>query len=574
MKKVFKILLGIVVIVIISIAGLLFYINPILELIKPEIESAIAKNTNKKVSLGKLSLSLFPETVVEVAEVKFVGSGEEKTQLGKLFLKTNLSSLLEKKLDVTEVSIVEPKIIIVKNKDESISVEGLTPVKSEDAPSKVNPEAKSTQPPALATSANSPLSFNIKNANLKNATISFRDKTKNPEQLISVKNINLNLNDVTAESINSFVLSASFLDSTDNIKLTGAVKNYQFPFSFNLKLNVDSLNLAKLSEISPDLAALNLKGDLIIVAESEKALVQDLMKPEYKVSVSVNNLGTSINKNGSAINLNDLNIKFNLHNEDFSVPAFNIFAGTVSVDGKLANNNLSTKVKAENINIKQAIEAIGAKNAINMEGNLTKLDLSIKGDAKNFASNNSGNISALLNSGEILGFNVLGDSLKELFKLPLLGMAMSSVIPAEHLQVLQKNSTAFDEIKLDATFASNNIDISNLYLKHLLYSLNAEGKIMASGNMNLNAKLVISEMLMGKLLTKEPKLKLLADKNNNIVIPVVIKKEGSSFIVLPDLADLGKRALNNTAKEAATKAVGKALDKVAPGLGNALDSLF
>ncbi len=564
MKKILKIFLSLIVLGIILIGALLFYINPILELVKPEIENAISKNINQQVNLGKLSLNLFPETVVEVAEVRLAGG--EKAQLGKLLLKTNLSSLLEKKLEVTEVSIIEPNISIVKNVEGTIIVEGLNLAKNQDSSEqKVKTETSPTT---------SSLSFKIKNANVKNATFNFLDQTKTPPQQISLKNINLNLNDVSSTSINDLAFSASFLDTKDNLKLTGSVENYQFPFSFQVKLNLTSLNLVKLSEIVPELAAYNLKGDLIIEAESKKTVLQDLMKPEYQVVISLNNFGTSINKNGSAINLKDLNLKVQLKNEEFIFPAANIFEGTISADGKFAKNKLSAKVKAQNINIGQAIAAFGAKNSLNMQGKLSNLDLNIQGDSNNFATSNSGDISALFNSGEILGFNVLGDSLKKLFELPLLGAALTTMIPQEYLPIIQKNSTAFDEIKLEANFIANNINVRNLFLKHFLYSLTAEGKILANGNMNLNAKLILSELLMGKLLAKEPKLKLLTDKNNNIVIPLLIKKEGSSFIVLPDLADLGKRALNNTAKEAATKAVGKALDKVAPGLGSALDTLF
>lgn len=564
MKKILKIFLGFLVLGAILIGALVFYINPILGLIKPEIENVIAKNINQQVSLGKLSLNLFPETVVEVATVKL--SGSEKAQLGKLLLKTNLSSLLEKKLEVTEVSIVEPNISIIKNAAGAIVIEGLNLANNKNS----SEQKIETTPP----SAKSSLSFKIKNANIKNATISFQDQTKTPPQQISLKNINLNLNEVTTTSINDLMFSASFLDTKDNLKLTGTVENYQFPFSFQVKLNLTALNLVKLSEIMPELAAYNLNGNLQIVVECKKALLQDLMKPEYQVAIGLSNFGTNINKNGFIINLKDLNIKFLLKNEEFILPAVNIFDGAISANGTFAKNKLSTKVKAQNIDTQQAIAALGAKNSLNMHGKLSNLDLNIQGDTNNFVTSNSGDISALLNSGEILGFNVLGDSLKQLFALPLLGAGLATIIPQEYLSVIQKNSTAFDEIKLEANFIANNVNITNLQLKHFLYGLNAEGKVLANGNMNLNAKLILSELLMGKLLAKEPKLKLLADKNNNIIIPVIIKKEGSSFIVLPDLADLGKRALNNTAKEAATKAVGKALDKVAPGLGSTLDSLF
>ena len=88
------------------------------------------------------------------------------------------------------------------------------------------------------------------------------------------------------------------------------------------------------------------------------------------------------------------------------------------------------------------------------------------------------------------------------------------------------------------------------------------------GSFKVEAKLRLSPELSVGMVNREPKLKLLQDKNGNMVVPVVIKKTSSGkTLVLPDTKDITTRAARNTAKEAATEAATKALDKVAPGLG-------
>ena len=95
------------------------------------------------------------------------------------------------------------------------------------------------------------------------------------------------------------------------------------------------------------------------------------------------------------------------------------------------------------------------------------------------------------------------------------------------------------------------------------------GRVGMNGGLNLKTKLKLTPALAEKMILKQPKLQLLADSEGNIVIPVVVRKE-KHILVLPDVSDLAKRAAQNTAKEA----VKKELDKLGPGLGNALDSLF
>lgn len=577
MKKILKILALLIVTGVLAIGGLILYLNPILEHFKPEIEKVIAKGINHHLSIGKISLNPFPETIVEVSELRLSKDENSKAELGKLLLKTNLSTLFEKKLNITDISLVEPNLNITKKSDGSLSINGLdlsankqeTDKTSKDASKKATSEKSEDN-----SQTDSALVLNVNKVNLKNANIIFIDQTKNPEQKISLNKINLLLNNVSTENIEDLQFTASFLDNRQNINLNGQVQNYKSPFAFDLNLNLDSLSLAKLKEIMPNLSDYNLGGDLKINLIAKKSREQEFTDFSRKLELSLSNFETSMNKDGKAINLKDLNIKFILDNKLFSIPAFGIFNGTLMLNGEYSPQKLSSKINLENIDLAQAMSGLGLKNSFDINGKLTKLDLNIQGNPAEFATDNSGNITALLDSGEILGFNILGDTLKELFKLPLLGMAASSVIPQEYLPIIQKNSTAFDEIKMAASFSGKNINLSSLLLKHALYNLDAEGKIAANGNINLNAKLILSEMFMGKLILREPKLKLLADKNNNIIIPVVIRKEGNSFIVLPDLADLGKRALNSAAKDVATKAVGKAIDKVAPGLGSTLDSLF
>jgi hypothetical protein len=192
------------------------------------------------------------------------------------------------------------------------------------------------------------------------------------------------------------------------------------------------------------------------------------------------------------------------------------------------------------------------------------------GPKQNFAGALIGSLEANAVKGAIVGFNLLAQTLGKIDQIPGLGAALLEFIPENRRWIVQSDSTSFDDLSLQAQMSGKDIKLTNFTLTHELYVLTGRGTIPANGELNIEAQLKLTEALAKGMVLKQPKLKLLLDKNNSIVFPVIITRKGGVLLVFPDVSNLGKRALENTARDAATKA----LDKVSPGLGGALNSLF
>ena len=210
---------------------------------------------------------------------------------------------------------------------------------------------------------------------------------------------------------------------------------------------------------------------------------------------------------------------------------------------------------------------------LSLSGTVDSLNADITAQLNSIPASLSGPVSLLVRDGAIDDINLLGQTLGNIGSIPGVDFAIADAIPEEYQTVLEGDKTAFDTLTVQLRFGQNGFQLTSADLKHSLYIVRGAGTMSFGGSLAIRAELAVTPLLAQKMVLRQPKIKLLLDKDNNLVIPIVIKKKGSSFIVIPDAEKLLKSAARNTAKEAA----GRALDKVAPGLGEAskvLDSLF
>lgn len=249
------------------------------------------------------------------------------------------------------------------------------------------------------------------------------------------------------------------------------------------------------------------------------------------------------------------------------------FSGVISSDFNLSNADAFTgKTQASSLQLQELSKvALGPDSVLGITGLLDSLSASYSGSLKDPAKSLRANTEAQLSKGEITGFNILGQTLGKINKIPGVSGSLGGFIPEKYRPIIEANSTKFDAITFKGNMVNQNLDISSFELRHTIYLLTGSGRIGLDGSMELQTQMRLTPVLAEEMILKEPKLKLLTDKNGNIVFPVLIRKSAGGLpLVLPDISSLLKGAAKNTAKEAGKRA----LDKVAPGLGGALDSLF
>lgn len=196
--------------------------------------------------------------------------------------------------------------------------------------------------------------------------------------------------------------------------------------------------------------------------------------------------------------------------------------------------------------------------------------ITVRASSANMSDSNALRAAIQLTTGKgsIEGINIIGSTLGKVGQIPGLGLGLDALIPEEHRWILSGNSTPFEQLTADVSIAGATTSIKSAELAHQLYLITGGGTV-TGGDFDLDLQLRLTPALTSKMVERERHLKLLLDIGENLQIPVRITRHDGITLVYPDVSRLAKGAVINTTKEV----VGKTLDKIAPGLGGAKDTL-
>ncbi len=277
----------------------------------------------------------------------------------------------------------------------------------------------------------------------------------------------------------------------------------------------------------------------------------------------------------SDVPLDGLDVKTSITKDLVSVlpSTVEIFGGKLNAGAKLTRGQqqlLTLALSGGGMDAERVSDAFLKSSPVGLRGNISNLKTNLKTNLASPLPTAGGSSTVVMVDGAITGVNVIGQTFNAVDSIPGINSGLAAFVPEEHAAVLSGTETAFSDLTIDTLIGNSQLQLKTLRLTHPLYLITGTGNIGLEGSMKIRAQLRLTPALSTKMVLKEPKLKLLQDRNQNMVIPIeIIKKEGR-VVVIPDAEELAKRAATNTAKEAA----GRALDKVAPGVGGIVDSLF
>ena len=396
----------------------------------------------------------------------------------------------------------------------------------------------------------------------------------------------------------------------DSVELNLGDTLIELPLSFapgapvSLALRSKNIALADLSKFIPVIQPYSLRGKVVPDLQITLAAKGQKQHPNIAGTINLENLSAVLPKKEneqSGREIKDINAALKLKDNTLSAAPFSLklagqefsgtlnaqifedslatrsingdfklFQGTMSLNSKIrSQKTVAAGIKARALDLESISKFAMANSTIGITGTLSDLDtrLGLKTDA--LMQTLRGPVSFKAENGQITGINILGEVLGKLEQIPSLGFRSASYIPEKYQPMLREKNTAFSEILFKGSMQSGTMALDNFELNNDLYTLAGQGQIKFSGELNLNSQLKINPEAAEELVLKEPKIKLLADSQGRIVIPVVIQKSGKVPVVIPDFSQLTERAVRNTAKEAGRRA----LDKVSPGLGQAVEAL-
>lgn len=190
MKKILITLLVILFLVAAIFAYAAYNANSLVASFKPEIEAAASKVVGAPVSLGELSIGIFPESKINVNE--FSIGGQDGPRFNNLELKIALMPLLSRALEITSLTIKKPSLVIEKDGNR-LAVAGLKNLgldKDKTKAGKGSGEHEKRERTESDITNKSGFKLQLKKLNLEDAAVTLRDTQSKKELLLATVDLN------------------------------------------------------------------------------------------------------------------------------------------------------------------------------------------------------------------------------------------------------------------------------------------------------------------------------------------------------------------------------------------------
>jgi len=459
MKKAFKIVLGLILLIVICLGVLYYYISPIA---KYEIEKNSIAWTGRKITLGSIKINAFKGSIY-IKDIKIYEPNGDSVFFGchDIYLKVNIKKMLAKVYEIDEIKIDAPEISITQNGNKFNFDDMLKrflpgPDKQKDTTIK----AAETQ-------------YYVTKVIINNGTVTYNNVPIH--NIIKVHNINFNLPEISWNNPES-KLHLDFKYGTGgffNIDLDANRKT----FDYNLALTIDTYDLSQYY------APLN---------------------AYVKISSLQGSLTTKLRMHGKFNNPKDFSLAgyLNIYNVEvkdaekkklFAMGELSISVDTINVkQGQYIfhhilmdkpymvlndydkGTNLSELIKYQPVEEKKTKDTAKGKSKIDYSNIITILSTSIKSMAADFLSNNYHADSIALRHGEFV-FNDNTTDNKFHYVVSDINIATDEIGPNNKSVVFKVSATLNDTGKFNLNANLNfdlkkkifNYQITTLGLKHI-----------------------------------------------------------------------------------------------------------
>ncbi len=263
-----KLIITSLVLIVLLICGIFGYLainaNSLIAKNKGELERIASEAVGSDVKLGELSLSLFPSISVNISELTLSkNKTSEQLSLKNLKLNLGLLDLLYGTLKITNLSLSEPTILLIKDKN-GIRVAGLPEGKA-DNKKQVSATAGDTAKDNAAngSSGSSPLAVDLESLTVTGLNVRLKNSISGKESPISKLDIATGIKikgeavSIKGLSVSGSVLNSSKLDVSGNITELGGAKE-----KIKLDAAISNLNLSEISQLTDLLeTSLPIEGD-------------------------------------------------------------------------------------------------------------------------------------------------------------------------------------------------------------------------------------------------------------------------------------------------------------------------
>ena len=528
MKVMVGLLIAVVVLVGIILAlPFLIDLNKYQDQYKPLIEDAL----NRKVQLQDIRLTMWPRMGARVAGVAVLddpafGSGPF-TSLTSLDVGVKLMPLLSGKVEVEEITLRDPVITVIKNKNGVLNVStiGRTGVELPKTPSRA--PIPSTEGPLkiLALLA-------VDRVSIVGGKLTYRD-------LSAAKPIEYVLQDM------KLLLQSVRLGQTPSLHFGALVQ------PFNLPVTLDG-TFGPLKETT-DINAINLQ---LTVGKTAFTITGSTAGHDARVNVNSPVINTAnlpialpLKK---PVELKSLEIAAEIKGQDahLSNLSFQLFDGQVKTQGSLTSGSDSPpftgKATIQGLQLGPALDAVAATQ-VSISG-MAEANLALQGrgfSLPDLTKTLEGTSHVAVKDGRIEGVNLLQETI--------------SILKVAGISLDNAKATAFSTIETDLAIKEGIINVQRLLIDSHDFQATGKGTVGFDQTLHLTVTLNLSDALSQKIISLSPAVRL-AMVGGRLNVPLLI----TGTVQAPSYG-LDSKALTGKAQEQVKEKVKEAIGDLLKG---------
>ena len=527
-----KIVIGVLIIVVVAVGVILALpflidLNKYQDQYKPLIEDAL----NRKVQLQGIRLTMWPRigarmTGLAVMDDPAFGSSPF-TSLTSLDVGVKLMPLLSGKVEVEDITLRDPVITVIKNKNGVLNVStiGRAGVELPKTPSRA--PIPSTEGPIkiLALLA-------VDRVSIVGGTLTYRDLTAAKPTEYVLQDVKLLLQSVRLGQTTSLHFGA--LVQPLNLPVTldgtfGPLKETTDIDAINLQLGLGKTDFTIAGKTVGQNATVNISSPLINTANLPMTL------PLNK-SVNIKDLRIAAEVKGQEAKLNNL--------------SFQLFDGQVKGQGSLTSGSDSPpftgKATIQGLQLGPALDALAATQ-VSISGT-AGVDVALKGQGfsmPNLTKTLEGTSHVAVKDGKIEGVNLLREAI--------------SILKVAGISLDNANATAFSTIETDLAIKEGIINVQRLLIDSHDFQATGEGTVGFDQTIHLTVTLNLSQALSQKITGSSPAARL-AMAGGRLNVPLLI-----IGTVQAPLYGLDSKALTGKVQEQVKEKVKEAIGDLLKG---------
>lgn len=611
MKVIVKIAIALIVLLVVAVVSLHIAVNT--SFVRDKVKNLAESTLHRSVSIEKLrvhflkglSLSLNKFYIYE-KDKKTIFAGMESFDIGLKIL-----PLLNKKIDISSITINKPEITIVKTKDNNYNFSDITGVQTSGAKAPSVDSALPQQPKAESAQKEETKysSILIGDISINDASVTLKQEAQDgafKEFLLS--GLSLDIKDFSFDKPLNFNLTSRLnkkaqIECRINTNSIQDITKMPEQAELDIAANIKKLSSEDLAVFMPPDTLKNLIFSDLTCAAKIKGSIQKGLKIEGEIATAPveNNINLAISKaqlkclaeKSTAQNTQQSNfletIKINGTIDAESITyknntltdiraAINHDKGTLSlkdISAGYSGGTIKGNTSFGLIDLPQPfmvdfhVAGIEIKDVLTSNigygglSGILKADMSIQGkgfDSQSINKYLSGKADMAITDGIFAGKNLKQEILMAM-ENPLLAQAFPGLQKAKEQAKVQKKETRIYSLTAKTTLGNAVCNVNTLICTLDSADINGSGTINYDMNANLKAQMLLSKEFTQTLLAVEPGKEknlpnYLPQENGRLVLPATITGPIKDPSIMPDFSII----ISSLAKGALQDSLGKTLE--------------